>query len=84
MEFNYYLSMLLFLPSSYISLTLSIRMNKSCFMSPSENLVMKEDFEDSLVEVVIIKMNIRTSNKINKELYSSNLLQQTSYASRIA
>ena len=68
MEFSYFLSMLLFLPSSYISLTLSIMMNKSCFMSPSKSLVMKEEFEDALIEVVIIPMDKRTSNKINKGL----------------
>jgi len=37
-------------------------------MSSSKNLVKREEFEGSLVEVVIIKMNKRTSNKINKEL----------------
>ena len=68
MEFNYSLSLLLFLPSSYISLTLSIMMNKYCFMAPSKSLVMKEEFEDTLVKVVIMPMNKRTSNKINKEL----------------
>ena len=68
MAFNYFLSMLLFLPSSYISLTISIMMNKSCFISSSKTLLRKEEFEDSLVEVVIMPMNKKTSNKINKEL----------------
>ena len=78
MEFNCSLSMMLFLPSSYISLTISIMMNKSCFMSSSKNLVKKGDFEDSLVEVVIMPMNKITSNKINKEPiqqpFATNLL----------
>jgi len=37
-------------------------------MSSSKNLVMKEEFEDSLIEVVIIKMNKRTSKKIIKDI----------------
>ena len=69
---------LLFLPSSYISLTISIMMNKSCFISSSKTLVKKEEFEDSLVGVFIIPLNKRTSNKINKELiqqpFETNLL----------
>ena len=72
MEFNYARS------PTLISLTISIMMNKSCFMSSSKNLVMKEEFEDSLVEVVIMPMNKRTSNKINEELiqqpFATNLL----------
>ena len=67
-EFNYSLSMLLFLSSSYISLTISIMVAKSSFKSSSNTLVKKEEFEDSLVGVAIISMNKRTSNKINKEL----------------
>ena len=39
---------------------------------------MKGEFEDTLVEVVIMPMNKRTSNKINKELiqqpFATNLL----------
>ena len=76
MEFNFSLSMMLFLPSSYISLTISTMMNKSFFMSSSKNLVKKEEFEDSLVEVFIIKMNKITSNKINKELIQATFFNK--------
>ena len=70
MEFNFSLSMLLFLPSSYISLTISIMVENSCLISSSKSIVMKkEEFEDSLVEVVIITMNKITSNNINKVFY---------------
>ena len=41
-------------------------MNKSRFMSSSKNIVKEEDFENSLVEVVIIEMNKRTSTRFTK------------------
>jgi len=45
-------------------------------MSSSKNILMKEQFEDSIVEVAIIKMNKRTSNKINKELIQATFCKK--------
>lgn len=46
---------------------------KSLFKFSSKNLVKEEDFEHSLVEVVIIKMNKRTSTKFRIELQYNSI-----------
>jgi len=42
-------------------------MKNSCFKPSSKNLVKEEDFENSLMEVVIIKINKRASANSNNK-----------------
>jgi len=54
-------------------------MNKSCFKSPSKSLVMKkEEFEETLEEVVIMPMNKELQTRLIKSLFqqpfATNLL----------